>query len=454
MQPPTALRKLLGMPTTWLLGIGVAVGSGIFRTPGDVAGALHTPGWIIAVWIVGGVVALMQGMVSAELATRYPKAGGEYVYLREAYGEFVAFFFGWAYTVFIIGGSAAIIGAAFGDFGREFFWPDAALSGAQRHLRSGLLAMAAIVAVTLVNAMGLRVGAGTQNVLTVLKLLALIVIVCVGFIAAPPEAAAVTTALAPSEDVTLSGCFVALLMVFWSYSGATDPVKMAEEVHDVQRSMPRALIGAAVSVTVVYVLVNLALLRHLPPAEMARHDLVPGEMMAQLYGRVGHRAMLAVAMLVCLAALSSAILATIRVTYALARDGLAFRFMAQMSDAQAPVPALIIVALFAIVLVVLRDFKQIVAIYYFASSVLFGLAYASLIVFRRREASFPAHVYRCPAGPLQAILLIVIYVGLAANVAITQWMNALGSVGLFAAVAVLYLFWKRHPIADDGIDES
>lgn len=440
MQDHPTLKRIIGTPTTWLLGIGVAVGSGIFRTPGEVAGALHAP-WLIAlVWALGGLVALMQGLVSAELATRFPKAGGEYVYLREAYGEFVAFFFGWAYTIFVIGGSSAAIAAAFGDFGAKLLWP-ADLGQA----RSGMLAAAAIVAVTVVNALGLRVGAAAQNVLTVLKLAAMLAIVAIGFAASPAQSAG--SAAASVAPVTLSGFLFALLAVFWSYSGSTDPVKMAEEIRDVRRAMPRALIGAALSLTVVYVLVNLALLRIVPAHEMAGLNFVPGEMMARVFGPGGRTAMLAVAMLVCLAALSSAVLATIRVTYALARDGLAFGFMSRMSAAQAPVPALVFVGAFAIALVLIRSFNQIVGIYYFASAILFGLAYATLIVFRWREAAFPSHVYRCPFGPVQSVLLIAIYLALAVNVACHSPRDALGALAMFALVALLYAAWKRRPVA-------
>jgi APA family basic amino acid/polyamine antiporter len=281
-------------------------------------------------------------------------------------------------------------------------------------------------------------------VLTVLKLLALVAIVVVGFLARPAAAQPVGSSPAAVEALTVSGCLFALLQVFWSYSGSSDPVKMAEEIRDVRRAMPLALIGAALSLTVVYVLVNFALLRIVPADEMAGLEFVPGEMMARVFGPGGRTAMLAVAMLVCLAALSSAILATIRVTYALARDGLAFRFMSHMSSAQAPVPALLVVAAFAIALVLIRSFNQIVGIYYFASAILFGLAYASLIVFRWRETGFPAHVFRCPLGPLQSVLLIVIYLALAANVAIASPLDALGSVSLFVLVAALYGVWKRR----------
>ncbi|MCH7813989.1 MAG: amino acid permease, partial [Planctomycetes bacterium] len=147
--PP--LKRVLGLPTAFLLALGVAVGSGIFRTPGLVAAALGSGGWILLAWVCGGVVVLMQGMVTAELATRFPQAGGEYVFLRETYGRFMAFFFGWGYTIFIVGGASAAIAAGFGDFACELF----GLAGRW----SGAWGAGAIVAVVARNAVGIRAGA-------------------------------------------------------------------------------------------------------------------------------------------------------------------------------------------------------------------------------------------------------------------------------------------------------
>ena len=429
------LKRILGAPTTLLIGMGVAIGSGVFRTPGDVAQSLQAPWLIILAWVFGGVFMLMAGMVTAELATRFSQAGGEYVFLREAYGEFVAFFFGWAYTVFIIGGGAASIAAAFGDFGCELFTLESGWSG--------LLAAAAIIVVTAVIAMGLRAGAGVQNILTGAKILALIVVIVIGFWCGK---AAINFTEAPP-----TGCGWSLLPMFaagalpalWAYSGSTDSVKMAEEVKDVRRAMPRALIGAAVSLTALYVLFNIALMRVVPSGEMAGMEFVPGEAMARIFGPTGRVAMLAVAMLVCLGALSSTILATIRVTFALARDGLTFRFMAHMSRAQAPVPALIVAAVVAVFLVLNRRFSEVLQIYFFASAILFGLSYASLIVFRLREKEFPAQVYRCPAGPTQAVILILIQLALAANIAYQNPTDAAYTAIMLIVFALMYFVWKR-----------
>jgi APA family basic amino acid/polyamine antiporter len=441
------LRRIIGAPTALLIGMGVAIGSGIFRTPGEVAGQLGTPGWILAAWTIGGAVALMQALVTAELATRFPRAGGEYVYLREAYGEFVAFFFGWAYTVFILGGAAALLGRAFGDFTCELFEVDPQWAG-----RFG---MPAIVLVAAVNALGLRIGAGVQNALTVLKAAALLALIGAAFLwggsatgpavvaaASMPSSIPATTS-APVGGLALMGVFIAaMLSVHWSYDGGTDAVKMAEEIRDVRRALPRALIGCAVTLTLLYVGVNAAMLWVVPADQMSGYASVPGEVMRRLFGPVGRTVMLATVMVVCLGALNSMLLSAIRVTWALARDGLAFRFMARMSDAQAPVWALAVVTGIAGVAVFWRRFEELLGIYYFASAILFGLAYASLILFRRRESAFPETVYRCPAGPVLAVILIAIQFAIAARTGITQPGDVLRTTLALAALALLYRLRK------------
>ena len=427
------LRRIIGTPTALLIGMGVAVGSGIFRTPGVVAGELGTPWLILAAWVAGGLIVLAQGLVSAELATRYPKAGGEYVFLREAYGDFAAFFFGWGYTVFIVGGGAATISSAAGEFACELF----DLPGEH----SGALAAVVIVAVTAINAAGLRIGAGAQNALTIAKVVALLGVVAVGLIwgraMATPAAAA-----APSHSLTLSTLIAAVLSVFWAYDGTTDAIKMSEEMKDAQRAIPRAVIGATLSVIVLYVLVNWALMRLVPPAEMAGVKFVPGSAMDKVFGVAGRNAMLVVGIVACLGAVSSTVLATIRVTFALARDGLTFRFLGRMSKRQSPVAALLVVGVVAVVMVLNRNFMGVLRIYFFASAILFGLSYGSLIVFRLRDREFPAGAFRCPGGVVLAGLLILIQIGIAIGIAWDKPLDALYTAAILGILGVMYWFWR------------
>ncbi len=440
------LRRLLGTPTALLLGMGVAIGSGIFRTPGEVAAAVPATGWILLAWVLGGVVVLLQGLVTAELATRFPRAGGEYVFLREAYGDFVAFFFGWAYTVFIIGGGAAAIALAFGDFGRELWrlppvW-------------SGYLAVAALAGVTAVNAAGLKTGAVAQNLLTGAKIAALLGIVLIGLEHTGTEAAVGAARGSFEKMPGLAAILTAALPVMWTYNGTTDAVKLAEEIRDVRRALPIAVIGSTLALIALYVLVNVALLRVVPPAEMAGLSSVPGEAMLRLFGENGRRIMLIVAMLVCLGSLSSTVLATIRVTFAQARDGLTFRFLGRMSEGQAPVPALVTVGGFSTVLVLNRNFTEALEIYYLASAVLFGLAYGSLIIFRLRDRREAEDYFRCPMGRLMALAVIAIQVALAVNIVRHNPRDALYTALLLAVCGAMYPFWRKRPPKKSGPEHA
>ncbi len=429
------LKRILGAPTAWCIGMGVAIGSGIFRTPGEIAAHLSSPTLIVVAWIVGGMIVLMQGLVTAEVATRFPEAGGEYVFLREAYGRFVAFFFGWAYTVFVIGAGSAGIAIAFGDFTCELF--------GLNPMRAGWLGAAAIIGVTGVNIAGLRTGANTQNVLTILKILALLMIVIAGFFWGSASSTANAGPTTPPH-FALGPFFAALLHVLWSYDGTTDSVKLAEEIRDVRRAMPIAVAGSAIALTAIYVLVNLALLRVLPPNEMTGLSSVPGAAMERLFGPKGSVAMSIAAMLVCLGSISSTIPATVRVTFALARDGLTFSKLSKMSESQAPVPALLVVGGIATLFCFVRSFNQVIGIYFLAATVLYGLSYASLIVFRRRESEMPAHVFRCPLGPVLAVTSIAVQLSIATYIAVQSPMDSLYTVGLLVALAALYLVWPRE----------
>jgi basic amino acid/polyamine antiporter, APA family len=435
-QNTTHLRRVLGGPTALLVGMGVAIGSGVFRTPGDVAGQLGTPSLIILAWVIGGIFVTCSGMVTAELATRFPRAGGEYVYLREAYGEFVAFFFGWAYTFFIVGGGAAAIAAAFGDFSCAFFQADAS--------QSRWFAAGAIVVVTLVNAAGLRVGAGAQNCLTVAKIAALLGVVVVAWTRGDVPIDWTLSAVDSTDNRSMLVRLTAgVVPVLWAYLGTTDAGKLAEEIKDVRRALPRALLGSAAALTALYVLVNVALMRLIPVSEMVGLESVHGEAMARVFGPAGRSAMLIVAMLVCLSSLSATVLATVRVTFALARDGLAFGVLARMSNKQAPIPALTMVGAFAIVLVLSRRFGQVLEIYTLAAAILFGLSYASLIVFRLREKSFPSNVFRCPLGYVLAGGLVLFELVMAYGVAVGDPIQAVYTLALLAGFAATYFIWKR-----------
>jgi APA family basic amino acid/polyamine antiporter len=435
----TPLRRLIGGTTALAIGLGVAIGSGIFRTPGGIARELDSPGWIIVAWMCGGLFTLAAGLVTAELATRFPEAGGEYVFLREAYGEFAAFFFGWSYTVFVIAGGAAVIAVPIGEVSASLFGLGPAAAP--------WISAAALALVTTLNCAGLRIGADAQNVLSFAKTLALIGLAVVAFArggAASGEPQATTLAVgAPAGVLAFLLVFAgAFRQVLWCYDGTTDSVKMAEEIRDVKRALPRALIASSLLLTFVYVLVNASFLYVLSPREMASSDFVAKDVMRRLIGPSAEKLMALLIMLVCLGSMASTTLATVRVTFALARDGLAPRLLAGMSAAQSPVAALIVVGLMAVAFVLSGGFQEVLAVYSFAAAILFSLNYASLLVFRRRGRCHSADIFRCPAGPALVVALILVQAGIAFAAARTYPAHAIASAGLLVGIALLYVIWK------------
>lgn len=446
------LRRVLGPMTIVCVGVGGAIGSGVFATPGEAAKYLASPWAILLVWVVCGGITLMQALVTAELATRFPKAGGEYQYLKEAYGDFAAFFFGWSFTVFIVGAGSATIAAALGEFAAE-------LLGLEREWSPRVLGCLAIVAVTTVNAFGVKTGAFAQNLLTVVKTSALLAIAAGALYVGGellPVTGQVEMAQPRVERSLIQAFLMALLPVFWAYTGATDSAKLAEEVRDVHRALPRALIGTTVVLTFVYVSYNYALLCAVSPDRMAGVRSVPAMVFGGVHGWPVAKLILVASILICLGSISSVFLANVRVIYALARDRLTFQVLGRMSRRQAPVPALVVAGTISCTFVLNRSFGQMLGIYFLASTVLFGLTYASLIVFRlrdrRQNRPFPAEAYRAPAGYLLVAALLVLEIAIATTIIKSDIEagspDSLITVGVLVATAGLYFLWKRREMFD------
>lgn len=436
------LRRLIGATTATCVGIGVAVGSGILRTPGEVAGHIASPWQIILLWVAVGGVTLMQSLVTAELATRIPGAGGEYQYLRSAYGDFAGFFFGWSFTVFILGGGMGVIAAAAGDFAGELL-----------HLRDPwprIMACVFILAITAVNAAGLNVGAGFQNVLTGLKLVALAAIVLGAFWAGRRFVPLAATA--PSQtSVPIEGWIGASLAVFWSYSGANEPAKLAEEIRDVRRGLPRALITATLILTCVYAAVNYAILCVMTPADLAGQTSAAAAVFRMAGKPWAQSASLAIGIVICLGCISSTLLSDVRVPFALARDGFAPAAMARMSARQSPTVSLVLAGLIGAVFALMRAFNAMLDIYFIASTLLFGMTYASLIVLRvreRRENTRAENVLRVPCGVAMALLLILIECAIAVHLIRIDWINddgqldSLWTLAMLGGFGLAYVIWR------------
>lgn len=309
--------------------VGIVVGSTIYQAPPLIFGNVSSPLFGLGLWLLGGALSLMGALIYAELATTYPRCGGEYNYLSRAYGPWLGFLFAWSQLAIIQTASIGALAYVFAGYAAGFFeWPSTAVPW---------LAGTAVIALTLVNIIGLRSGASLQNLLTILKIIGLTGIVVTGlcFGTADPWAVASTPVSGP-------GWTLALILVLYAYGGWNDAGFVAAEVRDVSRNIPLALLGGMGLITLVYLLVNFAYLRALGVEGLIASRLPAADTLVLLLGGWGGRLMSLLVVASALGGVNGLIFAASRVHAMLGEDYRALRWMGGFSDRSAPVPALLV----------------------------------------------------------------------------------------------------------------
>ncbi len=424
------LPRRLGTGTATLVVVANTIGAGIFTTTGLMLAELASPALVLACWLVGGLVALAGALSYAELATRMPRAGAEYVYLREIYGPLPAFLTGW--TSFFVGFSAPIAASA--------------VAGAAYLAAAGLLprtwlpqkaaALAVVLVLTGIHYRGVRLGARVQNALTGLNLALLAGFVVAGFALGQGSGTAFT---APDElwQAGRPGRLgLALLWVMFAYSGWNAAAYLAEEVEQPARTLPRALAGGTLIVLVVYLGVNLLFFYAAPAAALA--GVVPvAEVAAQhLFGPGVAAGLAALISLALVSSLSAYLFTGPRVYFAMARDGLFFRFAARLHPRfETPSLAILAQGACAAVMVVSGTFEQLLTYIGFSLGIFPWLAVAGLFLLRRREARGGVRgeaSYRVWGYPLVPLFYLA---AMAAILAVAFWNRPGPSLVALATVA-------------------
>lgn len=395
------LRRSLRAVDGLAMVVGIMVGSGIFRTPGVVAGQLGRPGLTFVAWALGGLVGLLGALVFAELSTRHPQAGGKYVFAREAFGRRAAFVIGWIEALGIYCAAIAAIAVVSGEYlARLLAWP------AERASWLGALLVALF---TGLNLTGVGAGRLTQNVATSAKVLALAAVVVVAGLFGSGAGFSGTLSSAPTGLATLGALAVAFQSVIWSYYGYPDVAKIAEEVQDPERNLPRILLVGILGTTLLYLLLNAAFLSALPLAELASSTLVPGDAVAAVLGAGAGRGVAALALVVLLACLNGNLFVTPRVLFGLSRDGLAPRGLARINSGGTPSAAMLLVGLVALALAATGTFESLLSLAIVLVLVTDG--FMVLVLFRLRRRSSPAP-FRVPLYPTAPLLFLAVYAAL------------------------------------------
>jgi APA family basic amino acid/polyamine antiporter len=403
------LKRSLRVRDGLAMVIGIMVGSGIFRTPGVVAGRLGHPGLTLLAWLAGGAIAFSGSLIFAELATRYPRAGGKYVYARDAFSPRMGFVVGWVEGIAIYTAAIAAIGVVCGEYlARLIGAPDSAVSA----LGVGLVAL-----FTVINLTGVSSGRWVQNLSTGAKLLALLAVIVAALASGTGAGWRGASSGAPHGAALVAALAVAFQSVIWTYYGYLDAGKIAEEVVEPSRSLPRIYLGGIAAATVLYLLLNVAYIQVLPFDRIASSKLVAADVMAVLFGGRAGTIFAAVALLVVLASLNGNIFVTPRVIFGLAREGLAFGALARVNRGGTPWAAMLFVGLTAMVLCATGTFDALLALAITLILVVDSIAVLALVVLRRRTPEAP---FRSPFFPVLPLGFVAVYGALFVGTVLAQ----------------------------------
>jgi len=446
------LRRDLGLWGAISIVVGTVIGSGIFLVPRAMVLRVGSPSMVFVVWVFGGLLSLCGALSYAELAAAMPEAGGEYVYLREAYGPLWGFLYGWTQMWVAKSGSIATLATAFFYYLTTFFplldgvfytvpLPLGA-HGAPLDLRYGqLLAMALILFLAGVNYFGVKLGGELQIIVTFVKvlLIAFIVVAGLGFGKAHAPAPA-----AAGHPLTIAGFFAALVAALWAYDGWNNVSMVASEIRQPQRSLPLALIAGTLAVIAIYLAANAAYFHVLSAPQVGASERVAADMMRRVVGGWGASAVSVAAMISIFAALNGSILSGARVPYAMARDRLFFAPVARV-NAQYHTPGISILALSAwsALLVLSGRYEQLFTYVIFASWILYGMTTAAVIVLRRKRPDLP-RPYKTLAYPVLPVLFVLVAILLVLSTLLDSPRESLlGLVFIFLGLP-FYFHWKRR----------
>ena len=456
MAKPEELKRELGVWAAAAIVVGTTIGSGIFLVPQTMIKEVGSPTLVFTVWIIGGLLSLFGALTYAELAARFPEAGGEYVYLRQAYGRFWGFTYGWLQTWVARSGSAATLATGFFVYLTHFFpaldriftilplpigpeWKPLEIRYGQ------ILAIGVLCILGTLNTLGVRLGAVVQVTLTAIKVALILAVIAVGFIAGHGEVGNYRTAIVvQGNSSAFLRFFAALVAALWAYDGWNTVVMVGSEVRDPQRNMPRSLIGGILGIIAIYLAANAAYFFVLSPAEAAGSNRIAAEMMRKAVGATGAGIVSVAAMISMFAALNGTLLGGSRIPFAMARDGLFFASAGNIHPRfHTPASAIWILTATACLLVLSGRYEQLFTSVIFSSWILYAMAAASVFVFRSKypgnHGGYLALGYPWVPGLFVATALVL----LGATLLKSPRESVLG-LGIIVLGVPFYRHWNRN----------
>lgn len=433
-------KELAQSITLWdavMLNAGSMIGSGIYIVPAAIAGYLQGSVWIMAAWIVGGLVSMLGALCLAELGAMMPKAGGIYIYLSRAFSPLWGFLYGWTNFAVIMTGSIAAVAVGFATY-LGYFIPFS-----PSEIKA--IAIASIIFLTAINAVGILFGVAVQNFMTLLKIVSLGILIIIPIVLPGGSVENFKPLFSGESPDHLIGAFgLATIAVLWAFDGWIEITYVAGEVRDPQKNLPRALVVSTAMIIGLYVLINLAYLYVLPAYELKTSSLVASDMAKILMGPEGAAFVAASVMISMFGANNGFVLTGARIYYAMAREG---RFFEKIGDVHPRfgTPAISIIAqgLWSCGLVFTGTFEQLTTYVVFASWLFYAMACAAVFVLRKKEPE-TERPYRTWGFPWTPTVFIVFAAFLIGNAIMEDLRSSLIGVGIIVAGLPLYWYWNRH----------
>ena len=428
-------RRQLGLFDATMLVMGGIVGAGIFANPSEVAHRVHTPFLILGVWVLGGLIAMCGAFIWAELATRLPGAGGQYLYLREAYHPSVAFVYGWGLLLVTQTGGMAAVAVIFASYFRALTglgWGD------------GVVAATVLLILTGINCLGARAGSNVQSALMLLKIGAIGALVMLGLSLGGGSLKSEPLVAEPVSFGLLKSIGAAMVPIAFAYGGWQTATFVAGEMRDARRDLSRGLLLGVAGVVALYLAVNVACLRVLGPVGLDATNTPASDVMRIALGERGSQWIAAGIAISTLGFLSQSMLTGPRVYYAMAHDGLFFKSVGKLSPgSRVPVVAILLQGVAAIIIACSGTYGEILNFAITVDFIFFGMTAAALFVLRHRQIGSNAAIYRTPGHPVTTTLFVLACAGIVGSAIVASPANSAIALGIMLAALPVYYCWSK-----------
>jgi basic amino acid/polyamine antiporter, APA family len=431
------LRKELGLLDATMINVGTIIASSIFIVPSAIAAAFTASFPTVLVWVVGALVSLCGALCVAELGAAMPKAGGQFVYLQRAFGPVWGYLYGWGSSVVINPASIAAIAVGFATY-FGFFVP-LSPTGIK------VVAIGSILLLTLINCFGLKVGAITQNVVTIVKIAAVIALILLCLVLPGGNSGNFQPFWPGEQASSLLGAFgVAMVAVLWGYDGWIEITYVGSEMKNPARDMPRSILLSTVLVSVLYVGVSIAILYVLGRENAAKSSLVAADAMKVVLGAGGATFITLAVLLSTLGSNHGIVFTAARIPYAMAREGRFFSWAAELHPRFAtPNTSLIVQGIWSSFLVLLGGYGFLISCMVFVSFFFYAMSCIAVIVLRRREPGMP-RPYRAWGYPVTPVVFVLFSVYLIVNSIIELPRPSLYGAGFLALGLPFYWYFTRE----------